>query len=161
MGWTLLAVVLGAALALPAAAPAGKGADGTLSVQRGRGQVTLKFKGTAVGRAATGKIRIKDMTRFDAQVPTFRHCKVLRHVNPTTMLCTGKKISFRALDGRYTIMVQGTGIFVSAVGRGTVTVDGKGENGLPDGVISFDNGPYESLPDVATVFQLGTNKTKR
>ena len=55
MGWRLLAVVIGAALALPAAAPAGKGADGTLSVQRGKGQMTLKFKGTAVGRAANGK----------------------------------------------------------------------------------------------------------
>ena len=58
-------------------------------------------------------------------------------------------------------MVQGSGIFVSAVGRGTVTVDGSGENGLPDGVISFDDGAYESLPDLSTVFQLGTTKTKR
>jgi len=161
MGWRLLAVVIGVALALPAAAPAGKGSDGTLSIQRGKGQITLKFKGSAVGRAANGKIRIRDNTPLDASVPTFVHCKRLRPVNRTTLLCTGKKISFRALDGRYTIMVQGTGIFVSAVGRGTVTVDGSGENGLPDGVISFDSAPYESLPDLSTVFQLGTNKTKR
>jgi hypothetical protein len=160
MGWTLLAAVLGISLVLPAAAPAGKGADGTLSVQRGRGQITLKFKGTAVGRAANGKIRIKDMTRFDAQVPTFRHCKVLRHVNPTTMLCTGKKISFRALDGRYTVMVQGSGIFMSAVGRGTVTVDGAGEDGRPDGVMSVDNGPYEPLPIAMSVYPLGTTNGK-
>jgi len=128
--------------------------------RRGRGQVTLKFKGTAVGRAATGKIRIKDMTRFDAQVPTFRHCKVLRHVNPTTMLCTGKKISFRALDGRYTITVQGSGMFMSAVGRGTVTVDGAGEDGRPDGVMSVDNGPYEPLPIALSIFPLGTTNPK-
>ncbi len=160
MGWRLLAVVIGAALALPAAAPAGKGSDGTLSIQRGKGQVTLKFKGSAVGRAAKGKIRIRDNTPLDASAPTFVHCKP-RPVNRTTLVCTGKKISFRALDGRYTIMVQGSGIFVSAVGRGTVTVDGSGENGLPDGVISFDDGAYESLPDLSTVFQLGTTKTKR
>ena len=162
MRWRLLlAVAIGAALALPAAAPAGKGSDGTLSIQRGKGLITLKFKGTAVGRAAKGKIRIRDLTPLDAQVPTFRHCKRLRPINRTTLLCTGKKISFRALDGRYTIMIQGTGIFVSAVGRGTVTVDGTGENGKDDGVISFDNGPYESLPDLMTVFPLGISKTPK
>jgi hypothetical protein len=156
-----MAVVLGAALALPAAAPAGKGTDGTLSVERGKGQITLKFKGTAVGRAFNGKIRIRDLRPLDAQVPTFRHCKKLRPVNRTTLLCTGKRISFRALDGRYVIMIKGTGIFESAVGRGTVTVDGTGENGKPDGLISFDDAPYDSLPDVSTVFQLGTNKNPK
>ncbi len=156
MGWKLLAVLVGISLVLPAAAPAGKGADGTLSIQRGRGQLTLKFKGTAVGRAASGKVRIKGQTPRDSQVPTFRHCKVLKRVNRTTMLCTGKKISFRALDGRYTIMVQGSGIFLSAVGRGTVTVDGAGEDGRPDGVMSMDNGPYEPLPVALSVYPLGT-----
>jgi hypothetical protein len=161
MGWTLLAVVLGAVLALPAGKPAGDGTDGTLSVQRGKGKITLKFKGTAVGRLANGKVRIRDQNLFDGQSPDYRHCKSLRPLNAYTMVCIGKKISFRALNGRYTVFVQGTGIFMSAVGRGTVTVDGKGDNGVPDGVMSLDNAPYASLPDFATVFPLGTGKTKR
>jgi len=161
MGWTLLAVLLGAALALPAAAPAGKGADGTLSVQRGRGKITLNFRGTTVGRLTNGKVRIRDQNLFDAQAAQFRHCKTLRTLNPHTMVCTGKKLTFRALDGRYTVFVQGSGIFMSAVGRGTLMVDGTGENGLPDGTMSLDNAPYVPLPDVPTVFQLGTTKTKR
>ena len=160
MGWTLLAVVLGAALALPAAAPADKGSDGTLSVQRGRGKITLTFKGTAVGRLANGKVRIRDQNLFDGLTPDFRHCK-LKQVNAHVMLCTGKKLTFRALNGRYTVFVQGSGIFMSAVGRGTVTVDGTGDNGLPDGVMSLDDAPYASLPDFPTVFPLGTTKTKR
>jgi hypothetical protein len=158
MGWTFLAVVLGAALALPAAAPAGKGADGTLSVQRARGKITVAFKGTTVGRLANGKVRIRDQNLLDGQAPQYRHCKSLKRLNAHTMVCTGKKLSFRALNGRYTVFVQGSGIFMSAVGRGTVTVDGTGENGLPDGVMSFDNLPYESLPDVPTTFPLGTTK---
>ncbi|HUK94968.1 MAG TPA: hypothetical protein VLU96_07910 [Gaiellaceae bacterium] len=161
MGWTLLAVVLGAALALPAAAPAGKASDGTLSVQRGRGKITLNFKGTAVGRLANGKVRIRDQNLFDGLTPEFRHCKSLKQLNAHVTVCTGKKLTFRALNGRYTVFVQGSGIFMSAVGRGTLTVDGGGDNGLPDGVMSLDDAPYTSLPDVPTVFALGTTKTKR
>ena len=93
-------------------------------------------------------------------MPTFRHCKHLRYINPTTQLCTEKEISFRALDGRYTIMIQGSGIWLSAVGRGTVTIDGASEDGRPNGVMSIDDGPYEPLPVVPSVFPLGTANVK-
>ena len=59
------------------------------------------------------------------------------------------------------VRVQGSGIYLSAVGHGTVMVDGAGDQGVADGVMSIDDGPYESLPDFATTFDLGTPPTQR
>jgi hypothetical protein len=161
MGRTLLIVVLAAALAVPATLSAATATDGTLSVKRGRGTIVLKFKGTAIGRLANGRVRITDKTPFDEQSPQFRHCRRLLYPTLSTTVCIGRYISFRALDGRYVVRVQGSGIYLSAVGRGTVMVDGVGDQGLPDGVMSIDDSPYESLPDYPTTFDLGTSPTRR
>jgi hypothetical protein len=160
MSRTLLLAVLTAALALPATLSAATATDGTLSIKRGHGLVVLKFKGTAIGRLAQGKVRITDKTPFDSNSPQFRHCRI-RYINVSTTLCTGRRLTFRALDGRYVVRVQGGGMYLSAVGRGTVLVDGVGDQGLADGVMSIDDGPYESLPDIATTFDLGTPPTRR
>jgi hypothetical protein len=160
MGRTLLLVVLTAALALPATLSASTATDGTLSVKRGRGIVLVKFRGTEIGRLAQGKVRITDKTPFDANSPQFRHCRI-RHINPSTTLCTGRKLTFRATDGRYVVRVQGSGMYLSAVGQGMVMVDGAGDQGVADGVMSIDDDPYQSLPDYATTFDLGTPPTQR
>ncbi len=153
-------MILAAALTLPATLSAATATDGTLSVKRGRGIVLLKFKGTAIGRLTQGKVRITDKTPFDANSPVFRHCRI-RYLNPSTTLCTGRRLSFRATDGKYVVRVQGSGMYLSAVGRGTVMVDGVGDQGVPDGVMSVDDGPYQSLPDAPTTFDLGTPPTQR
>ena len=76
-------------------------------------------------------------------------------------MCIGRNISFRAVDGRYAVTVLGSGIYLSAVGRGTVLVDGAGDQGVADGVMSIDDEPYQSLPDIATSFELGTTTSRR
>jgi hypothetical protein len=160
MARTLLIVVLTAAMALPATLSAATATDGTLSVKRGHGIVRLVFKGTAIGRLTQGKVRIIDKRPFDSNSPQFRHCRV-NYISLSTTVCTGRKLSFRAVDGRYTVRVQGSGMYLSAVGRGSVMVDGVGDQGMPDGVMSLDDGPYQSLPDSATTFDLGTSATQR
>jgi hypothetical protein len=159
MARKLLLVVLSAAVAAPVAVSAGA-TDGTLSVRAGRGVIVLKLKGTVIGRLAYGRVRIVDKRPFDDEAPQFRHCKI-RYVNVATTVCTGRKLSFRALDGRYVVRVQGRGIYLSAVGHGTVMMDGAGDQGIPDGVMSIDDGPYQSLPDFATTFELGTSAARR
>jgi hypothetical protein len=161
MGRTLLLLAVAAALAVPAALSAGAPSDGTLSVKRGRGLIVLKFRGTAIGRLANGRVRIKDATPFDAQTPKLRHCKKLRVINLSTSVCSGRDLVFRAVDGRYTVNLQGKGIFLSAVGRGSVMVDGAGDDGLSDGVMSLDDAPYDSLPDDPVTFPLGMPPTRR
>jgi len=148
------------ALAAPAALVAAKATDGTLSVKRGRGSVVLKLKGTVIGRAKQGRVRIVDLRAFDNNVPHVTGCKV-RHPALNVTTCAGRNIAFRVDERRYNISVQGSGIWISAVGRGFVTIDGAGETGRADGVMSIDNAPYESLPDFPTTFYLGAPQPVR
>jgi hypothetical protein len=151
----LLAALLLAAFTVPAALSADTPSDGTLSVKRGRGNVVLKLKGTVIGRVTNGKVQVKDFRPFDSNVPLFTGCRV-KHPAFNLAVCQGRNVGYRVLNGRFNTNVRGSGISISAVGRGTVTVDGTGEQGFADGVMSVDDQPYESLPDDATTLTLGT-----
>ena len=152
-------IILGllAALALPTVVIAAAQTDGSLSIKRGRTTVAIKLgRGTVIGRIAVGQVKIKDPTPYDASSPEVHHCRRLRYPTPNTTLCIGKKLTFRALDGRFVINARGTGVFLSAVGRGTVTIIGDSDPSTPNGVMSVDNGAYEAIPDFQTIFTLGT-----
>ena len=161
MGRTfLLAVLLLAAITVPVALSANPPNDGTLSVKRGHGTIVLKLKGTVIGRVTNGKVQVKDLKPFDANNPVLTGCKPkLRHPSFGVSVCQGKNVGFRVMNGRFNVNVRGSGISISAVGRGPVTVEGTGEEGLPDGVMSVDAAPYESLPDFPTLLTLGTPPT--
>jgi len=131
--------------------------DGTLSVKRGRGAVMLKLKGTVIGRVAkNGRVQIRDFKPFDDNDPKLSCKPKSRHPSFAVSVCTGRNIGFRVDNGRFNIQLRGTGISISAVGHGQVAVDGTGETGVDDGVISIDDQPYESLPDELTTYLLGT-----
>jgi hypothetical protein len=153
-------IVLGllAALALPAVVTAAARTDGTLSVKRGRTTIALKLtRGTAIGRVAVGQVKIKDPSPYDGPPPELRNCRHRRYPGPNTTVCIGRKLTFRALDGRFVVNVKGTGVFLSAVGRGTVTIIGDSNPSSPNGVMSIDNGAYQAIPDFQTVFALGAS----
>jgi hypothetical protein len=153
----LLILGLAAALMAPAVVFAAARTDGTLSVKRGRATVNIKLqRGTAIGRLANGQVKIRDVSPYDGPPPELRNCRRRRYPNPTTTLCIGKKLTFRALDGRFVINVKGSGIFLSAVGRGQVAITGAATPNLPNGVMSIDNGAYQPIPDFEMVFPLGT-----
>jgi hypothetical protein len=156
----LLLCAVAGALAIPATISAASATDGTLSVKRGRGLIVLKLRGTVIGSMANGSVRIRDFTPFDGQSPQFRHCKVHR-VSASTTVCTGRKLSFRALDGHYAVRTKGSGIFLSAVGRGTVMMDGADFPTTSDGVMSFDGGPYQPIPYIPTNYTLGSTPPSR
>jgi hypothetical protein len=136
--------------------------DGTLSVKRGRGLVVTKLRGTVIGRVARdGRVQIRDFRPLDGNDPQLTCRTRIRHIGAGTWVCKGRNIGFRVDDGRFNVSVRGTGISISAVGHGLVVVDGAGDTGVNDGVMSIDDGPYESLPDVSTTFSLGTQPTRR
>jgi hypothetical protein len=152
----LLFLGLVAMLAVPAVVTAASRVDGTLSVKRGRALINIKLqRGTVIGRMAKGTIRIRDLGPYDNSIPQIHHCR-LRYPNSTTIACTGKKIVFRAVDGRFVARLNGSGIFLSAVGRGNVTITGAANPTFPNGVMSVDNGPYQQIPDFETSFSLGS-----
>jgi hypothetical protein len=145
-----------AAITVPLADAKDPPTDGTLSVKRGRGALVLKLKGTVIGRVKSGRVQIRDFRPLDTNDPKITCSKRIRHVGAGTWICNGRGIGFRVDDGRFNVNVRGTGIWISAVGHGPGTVDGTGDQGFADGVMSIDNAPYTSLPDVLTDFYLGT-----
>ena len=145
-------------LAVPTAAYSAKSppANGTLSIREGRGVVTLNAKGSFTGRVR-GKLTVTDPTPNDskhaivygASKTTFRGLK--------TTIYQGRNVRFRLIGARYRIRVEGKAIFLSAIGRGTGTIDGAGNtqaNIFYDGVLSLNDEPYHSLPDDFTEFRL-------
>jgi hypothetical protein len=157
MGRILLLTTLLAAFTVPLALAADTPGDGTLSVKRGRGALVLKLKGTVIGRVKNGRVQIRDLRPFDPNDPQVSCGRSRKHnILTGVWTCKGRNIGFRVADGRFNVNVRGTGIWISAVGRGPVTLDGAGDQGIADGQFSIDDAPYQSLPDFSTTFFLWT-----
>jgi hypothetical protein len=167
----VLLTVLATALVAPAAAFAvlqnGSDDDGALSVKNGRGKVALgvpyngagvPFNGAAVGRIGHGKVWITDPIADDGDGPTAWGCDNSPggDTTDTTLYCSGDNLRFRAVGGKYKIVVVGRGIFLSAVGHGTLTLNGAGDSPLidADGLFSINDSPFRSLPNDAKTFLL-------
>jgi len=155
----LLTFAVLAALLAPAAATARSTGvtDGTLSVKSGVGKVSLNFNGSAVGRMQRGSIQLTDPIASDGLGPDFSGCEHKEFDKSTsTWLCRGTNLRFRAIGGKYQISIRGVGIYLSAVGEGSVILDGRGEdpNINSDGAYSLNDGPYKSLPDFGQTFKL-------
>jgi hypothetical protein len=149
---TVTAVVLAA----PAAGLALTGDDGTLSVTAGIGKVYLNFNGSAVGRVRSGSIRVTDPVASDGLRYDFSNCDVqidksdtTANKNDTITVCRGSNLRFRAIGGKYQILIRGAGIYLSAVGHGYAVLNGAGDDPAvdADGTYSLNDGPYKSLPD--------------
>jgi hypothetical protein len=145
----VLFTVLACGLVLPAAGFGLSGDDATLSVRNGLGFVKINFTGSAVGRIGHATVlKVNDPLVGDGDGVVFWNCDH-KTKELTTTVCSGDNVRFRALGGKYVIIVRGSGIFLSVVGRGVVTLDGRGDDpDVPrDGVYSLNDGPYKSLPD--------------
>lgn len=136
-----LAVLLCSITALVAAAAAlAQPTPGTLSVERGRGVVMIDLKGSVVGRITSGSLRVTDHTpndRFTAVV--YGRKLTQERAGPRTIVYRGAGLRFRMLGGGYRMVARGSGITVSAVGRGSVMLDGEPRFTADDlGVYSLD-----------------------
>jgi hypothetical protein len=143
------------ALALPAgiqAATAAGAADGTLSVKNATGLVLVNANGVIIGHADKARITITDADSTDGRVIVLGwDTKVL--VAPTKTLYRGDDMRFKLLGGDNILFIRGSGISLSAVGEGKVTLDGG--NVANDGKFSIDDGPFLSLPDSIHTFSFG------
>jgi hypothetical protein len=123
--------LLVAGLLLPAVAlAANSGAkDGTLVVRNADAKVYIwKANGTVYGRLASGKLIIDDSNPIDENEPeVYGAEQVVPNYDDEGMVTySGKAIRFRFFGGGYTIRIQGTGINLSAVGRGNARLSGLG-----------------------------------
>jgi hypothetical protein len=137
--------------------------DGTLSVKAGVGRVSLNFNGSAVGRLQRGSIQVTDPVAGDGVGFEFTNCDLERDKSDTTTnrndtirVCIGTNMRFRAIGGKYQVLIRGSGIYLSAVGTGLATLNGAGDDPSVDfdGWYSLNDKPYRSLPDFLTPFTL-------
>jgi hypothetical protein len=143
------------ALAVPAAAWAFSlsPGDGSLVVKNGTAPkgvpvVTLVISGAAIGRVTgLGTIVIDDATPQDPFSPEVTGWDWHKDVSDTATKWSGTSMKFRAVGGTYKITIYGSGVYLSAIGHGrVVSLAGIPDTGSGDGVYSFNDDPFKSLP---------------
>lgn len=155
----LLTFAVLVALAVPAASaarPRGMN-DGTLSVRDARGAINVSARGGVIGSFAQGRVTIIDPVEGDGTGPIVSGEEFHREIDAKTDVYRGTKVRFRIIGGRFTIRVQGRGVNLSVVGKGTVSLNGTGleEDGIDDdGTYSVNGGEYFAIPDLAVSFPL-------
>jgi hypothetical protein len=130
--------------------------DGTLSVRDGRATVTLRMRGSVIGRLAKGRLTVTDSP--DGATIIVRGEEDEVPINGRTTVYSGRNIRFRiADDRRFVVKVAGKGLNFSAVGRGDGWMDGWGdpESGVFfDGSYSLNGTDHPTLPNERTRFDL-------
>lgn len=154
------------ALALPVAGVASlRSGDGTLTVEDGRGRVSLQARGGVLGRLDRGTVTIFDTTPGDANDPVVSgDDRPVRFVGETGIQYSGVGLRFRVAGGGFRVVVAGRGIDLSVVGKGNGWL--VGDAGEP-GLYSLDGDDCRKapascapLPQTPTRFQLGADRDK-
>jgi hypothetical protein len=148
------------ALSLPVTGVASLSAgDGTLSVEDGKGKVTIQARGGVIGRLDRGTVTIYDLTPEDTNLPAvFGDDQPVVLVGENGIKYTGAGMRFRVIGGRYRILIQGRGIDLSVVGKGFGSIKGDpgqfGVYSLDGADCRKDRAACKLLPEVEKRFVL-------
>lgn len=148
----VLLCALATLVATASIAGAGEPNTGTLSVERGRGVVMVDLRGSLLGRLAAGSLRVTDHTPNDRYVALVAGRRITQErVGPKTVLYRGIGLRFRMLGGGFRVVARGSGISLSAVGRGVVTLEAEPRFAGDDaGVYSLDGVDCSLEPELCT-----------
>jgi hypothetical protein len=127
-------------LALPALALTARAAsgDGSLVVTRADGTVLVRGKGLIYGHFEQGKLTVVDYKPDGVTVPSVSGAKWRLAPGRLDVVYQGTDVRFLFPSGKYTLRFEGTGIDISAVGKGSVQVIGAGSS--DDGSYSVNGG---------------------
>jgi hypothetical protein len=154
-----LPVILGLSgvLVAPAAALAMGAAtgDGSLVVKNGSAPfntpvVALQITGSVIGQIDHGRLVIDPGVNGDAPQVTGAEWRGDSTKSDTAQVWRGNDFKFRAVGGKYTVLVYGSGVNLVAVGKGTVKLTGLPGTPIGDGQYSLNGGVFASLPDAAS-----------
>ena len=147
-------LVLASLAALVFAVPLGWAAgrpSGSLSIEDGRGTVTLRGKGIVIGRLERGEVQIVDLSPLDQWSP-----RVNGVPRGRTVWTRSKDVNFYVPGGRYRITVTGAGFSISARGQGTATLDGVADLTGVTGTYAVGDDEPQPLPEELVTIQYGT-----
>jgi hypothetical protein len=161
----MVLIALAAPVAALSAGLASGAGDGTLTVEDGRGTVSVQARGGVIGRIERGTVTIFDLTPEDDYDPVvFGDDQPVALVGDTGIRYRGTGIRYRLIGGSFRIVVNGRGIDLSVVGKGAGTL--KGETVDP-GLYSLDGADCRKdatsckpLPDTGKAFRLGAPDSK-
>ena len=150
-----LCLVLLASFLLPAAALAERDAagDGSLVVSGANARLTVSGHGLIFGHLDRGTITIVGDYRPDDNTALPSVSGARMKFTGGNVVYTGSDVRFLFPGGRYSLILDGTGIDVSAVGTGKLTAVGKG---FPDdGTVTVDGGSPVAVDDVLGTMTYG------
>jgi hypothetical protein len=154
----LFLILLVSLLVVPAAALAAvRGAgDGTVVVKNAAGKVTVVGKGTIFGHFDDGTLTVVDYNPDDLKDPQVSGAERFWVKSDTTTRYAGTDVRFLFSGGSYKIIVYGTGVDISAVGKGKVTALGDATV-ANDGTVAVNGTkPVAIQPFTATTLTFGT-----
>ena len=137
----LLACLVAVSAVVVGAARGAQPDVGTLSVEGGTGHFMLDVRGAVLGRLTNGSITVTDRSPNDPYEATITGRRVVaqRRLGPARVFVRGQGLRFRMLGGSYRIVIHGSGVALSVVGRGVVLLDGEPRaTGDDVGVYSLD-----------------------
>lgn len=144
------------ALAVPAfaGARANVPGDGALLLKDASGKVVIQARGGVIGRFDQGALIVRDPNPDDEFEAVVTGAETRRLVDDFVTQYSGKNIRFRFMGGRFkiTLVKTTTGLDLSAIGKGTVWLQGAGT--LDDGEYSFNGDKPKPLPLFYSEFAL-------
>jgi hypothetical protein len=122
----LTACVLAGLVAFPAVAGAKQAParDGSLAIRDGKGTIQIMAKGTILGQLQRGQIRVVDQNPFDSIRPHVTGFDWKLRRSRTTIVYGGRDLRYRLAGAFFRVKLTGLGVDLSAVGRGTVILQG-------------------------------------
>ena len=139
-----LILLAGLLLVLPAAALAeGTSNGGSLVVSNANGKLTVSGHGLIFGHLDRGTITVVGDYKPDDNTALSSVSGAKMKVTGGNVVYTGSDVRFLFPGGRYTLVVDGAGIDLSAVGTGKLTAVGKGS--AEDGWVTVDGGTPQSI----------------
>jgi hypothetical protein len=134
------------ALALPGAAVAQTRTpnEGTLLIKDGVGKITITAKGGVIGRFGEGVLTVRDPKPDDDINEVVTGAERRDDITEQVTKYWGKDIRFRYIGGKFTVTIVGSNIDLSAIGKGTVFLSGKGT--ADDGTFSLNGTMPQPFP---------------
>ena len=144
-----------ALLTLPAVAFAeGSGpGDGTLAVSNGTGSVSIAVRGALIGQLDKGRLTLEDPNPNDGKTPVVSGYATKKDLTDTKALYSGSDVRFRIIGGFFRAKVVGSGMDLSIVGKGSITL-GPSFGLVTSGTYSLNGALPQVFPTVLTSLQL-------